>query len=112
MKAQGVAQPRPVKTLAENELHQPPAEPNSALGENRSRMVVLVRPPLAVHVPVPPVPVPTPVLLLDRFGQRGATPRRETGQELRPALRQVGLGPLNACVGDAQAQVLVQAFFE
>ena len=112
MKTQGVAQPRPVKTLAENELHQPPAEPNSALGENRSRMVVLVRPPLAVPVPVPPVPVPTPVLLLDRFGQRGATPRRETGQELRPALRQVGLGPLNACVGDAQAQVLVQAFFE
>ena len=66
--------------MAENELHQPPAEPNSALGENRSRMVVLVRPPLAV--PVPPVPVPTPVLLLDRFGQRGATPRREAGQEL------------------------------
>ena len=107
MKAQGVAQPRPVKTLAENELHQPPAEPNSALGGNRSRMVVLVRPPLVV-----PVPVPTPVLLLDRFGQRGATPRREAGQELRPALRQVGLGPLNACVGDVQAQVLVQAFFE
>ena len=107
MKTQGVAQPRPVKTLAENELHQSPAEPNSALGGNRSLMVVLVRPPLVV-----PVPVPTPVLLLDRFGQRGATPRREAGQELRPALRQVGLGPLNTCVGDAQVQVLVQAFFE